>query len=118
MERDVNPVVAEAQHPRDSMGRAGLKVHTQIGRVGFSFPGCSPIALRPQHISSYIECSCRCHIMQLQGMSQHQLELQKKQYWLYMVTSETEVLLGSNSKVAFGKQIIHGTLKVQQLLPA
>lgn len=25
MERDVNPVVAEAQHPRGSTGRAGLK---------------------------------------------------------------------------------------------
>lgn len=117
MERDVNPVVAEAQYPRDSTGRAGLEVHTHVWKVGFSFSGCSPFCLRPQHVSSYIKCSCHCHIMQLQGVSPTPPRASEKAVLALHGNLETEVFLGSNSKVAFGKQIIHGTLKVQQFLP-
>lgn len=65
MERDVNPVVAEAQHLRDSTGRAGLKVHTS-GELGSPSQAVLPLHKTPAH---YIECSCHCHMLQLQGVS-------------------------------------------------
>lgn len=48
MERDVNPVVAEAQHPRDSTERAGLKVHTHMsGELGSPSQAVLPFAYGP-----------------------------------------------------------------------
>lgn len=91
--------------------------YSYVWRVGFTFPGCSPFCLRPQHISSYIKCSCHCHIMQLQGVSPTPARASEKAVLALHGNLETEALLGSNSEVAFGKQIIHVTLKVQQLLP-
>lgn len=45
MERDVNPVVAEAQYPRDSTGRAGLEVHTHMsGELGSPSQAALPFA--------------------------------------------------------------------------
>lgn len=48
MERDVNPVVAEAQHLRDSTGRAGLKVHTS-GELGSPSEAVLPLHKTPAH---------------------------------------------------------------------
>lgn len=51
--------------------------------------------------------------MQLQGMSPTPSRAAEKAVLALHSNLETEVLLGSNSKVAFGKEILHGTLKVQ-----
>lgn len=75
-----------------------------------------PLREAPARFILCLVQSSLSRIMQLQGMSPTPALASEKA--VLALHGNFRVFLGCNSTACFEKQIIHGTLKLQQLLPA